>query len=123
VRAKAFEIVRSGQSPVFLLFHRAILGRQQVTCRYQGLYREICPHILGHTDGMEKALVYQFGGESSRGLPPGGEWRCLNLAGVQDAAPRDGRWHSGGQHSQSQRCVHDVYVDVNTDVPNQPGRR
>jgi hypothetical protein len=72
---------------------------------------------------METALVYQFGGESSRGLPPGGEWRCLNLAEVQDAATREGRWHSGGSHSQSQRCVHDVYVDVNTDVPNQPGRQ
>ena len=30
----------------------------------------------------EKALTYQFGGQSSKGLPPGGQWRCLWLAKV-----------------------------------------
>jgi hypothetical protein len=123
VRDKPFEIVASDYSPVFGLFHRAILNRQQVTCRYNGQYREVCPHVLGHKDGRETALVYQFGGDSTRGLSPNGEWRCLNLAEVQDAEVRDGRWYSGGRHSQSQRCVQDVYVDVNTNVPDQPGRR
>jgi len=32
---KAFEVVRSGHSPTFLLFDRAILNRQQVTCLYK----------------------------------------------------------------------------------------
>jgi hypothetical protein len=116
-------VIRSGHSAVFTLFHRAILGRQQVTCRYQGHYREACPYILGHKDGKEKALVYQFGGQSSRGLPLGGEWRCLALADVRYAAVRDGQWYGDAKHSRTQRCVDDVFVDVNTDVPNQPGRR
>jgi hypothetical protein len=57
---KAFEVVRSGHSPTFLLFHQAILNRQQVTCLYKGRHREICPHILGHNGDQETALVYQF---------------------------------------------------------------
>lgn len=122
-RDKAFEIVRWGHSPVFRVFHQAILKRQQITCRYQARHREVCPYILGHKDGRETALVYQFGGESSRDLPHTGEWRCFSLEEVRDAAARDGQWHGESRHSRTQRCVVDVYVDVNTDVPNQPGRR
>jgi predicted nucleic acid-binding protein len=122
-RDQALEIVRFGHSPTFRLFHQAILKRQQVTLSYGGRYREVCPFILGHKDGRETALVYQFAGQSSRELPAKGEWRCLSLANVQDAKRRDGPWHGGAEHRQTQRCVDAVYVDVNLAVPNQPGRR
>ena len=78
--------IRFGHSTIFRLFHEAILKRQQITCRYEGRYREVCPYVLGHKDGSETALVYQFGGESSRDLPDKGEWRCFSLAKVRDAA-------------------------------------
>ena len=122
-REKAFEVVRSGHSPTFGLFHRAILDRKQITCVYRGEYRELCPHILGHKNGAEMALVYQFAGTSARGLPRQGQWRCLRLSDIQDAKIRVGPWHSGGGHRKTQRCVDNVYIDVNTSVPNQPGRR
>jgi hypothetical protein len=63
-RESASELIREGHSETFRLFHRAILERKQITCTYKGVHREICPHILGHTQGQEKALVYQFGGSS-----------------------------------------------------------
>jgi hypothetical protein len=122
-REHAFEVIRSGRSPAFLLFHEAILNRRQIVCLYQGEQREICPHILGHKNGEEIALVYQFGGKSTRGIAVKGEWRCLYLAKVGEAKAREGRWHSGERHQSRQRCVDAVYVDVNTNVPNQPGRR
>jgi uncharacterized protein len=122
-RDKAFEIVRFGHSPTFRLFHQAILERQQITLTYGGRPREVCPFILGHKDGQETALVYQFGGRSSRELPAKGDWRCLLLAKVRDAEARSGPWHGGAEHRQSQRCVEAVYIDVNLAVPNQPGRR
>ena len=122
-RDKAFEIVRWGHSATFRLFHQAILNRQQITCTYDGRYREMCPYILGHQGEKETALVFQFGGQSSRELPSKGEWRCLTLAGVRDAKIRDGAWHGQSAHRQRQRCVENVFVDVNLDVPNQPGRR
>jgi hypothetical protein len=121
-RDKAFEVVRSGHSPTFSLFHEAILNRQQVTCLYQGRYREVCPHVLGHKDGQERALVYQFGGESSGGFARQ-DWRCFDLCHVKEAEVRNGEWHSGAHHRKAQRCVDSVYIDVNVAVPDQPGRR
>jgi hypothetical protein len=116
-------VIRPDHSETFRTLHRAILDRKQITCVYQGAYREICPHILGHSGGVEKALVFQFGGESSKGLPAGGQWRCLFLADVAQVHARDGRWHSGSGHQTTQTCVESIYIDVNTAVPNQPGRR
>lgn len=123
-KERAFEVVTSGHSHAFALFHKAILGRQTMTCTYKGLVREISPHILGHTQRKEKALVFQFGGRSSTTLPARGEWRCFDLAEVTDITLHEtGRWHTGRQHTKTQRCVDRVYIDVNEAVPNQPGRR
>jgi hypothetical protein len=102
-------------SPVYRLFRDAIVGRKQVTCRYQSFYRELCPHILGHTRGAEVALVYQFAGESRRGLPRG--WKCLRLSEISDARLRDGLWHTGSSHTRSQPCVQNVEFDVNPSSP------
>src|SRR6185295_1701714 len=71
-------------SRVYTLFAQAIRERRPVTCRYGGKTRELCPIILGHTDGKEKALTFQFAGESRSRLPEGGEWRCLFLDKVSD---------------------------------------
>lgn len=61
-------------------------AEKQIRCVYGGFTREICPVVLGHSDGREKALTFQVGGGSSSGLPPGGEWRCLFLDRVTLAA-------------------------------------
>ena len=98
-------------SPVYRLFRDAIIGRQQITCYYQGLYRELFPHVLGHKRGQETALTYQFAGQSASGLPPDGEWRCLLLAQVQNAQCRDGTWHSR-PHTQPQTCIDIINVQV-----------
>lgn len=121
-RDKAFEIVRWGHSETFRLFHRAILNRLQVAMLYKGEWREICPYILGHKDGRETLLAYQFAGASKRsGSIP--NWRCFDLAEVQSPTLRHGPWHGSAAHRTKQRCVDIVCVDVNADVPNQPGRR
>lgn len=100
-------------SPTYRLFRKAILDRKQITCTYQNRYRELCPHVLGYKDGREKALTFQFGGQSISGLPPKGEWRCLSLAQVHNARIRDGAWHTGHRHTRTQACVQIVDVDVN----------
>jgi predicted nucleic acid-binding protein len=122
-REKAFDVVRRGHSAAFRLFHQAILQRKQVSCDYNGHRREICPHVLGHKDGEEKLLAFQFGGKTRSTLPRDGEWRCFNLKDVRDVDLREGPWRSGSRHLSRQQCVDEVYIDVNTDVPNQPGRR
>ena len=91
-------------SAVYRRIRKAIRAEQQITCRYNGHYRELCPHILGHTDGEEKLLAFQFGGESSKPLPRGGEWRCLVVAEMRDVAAREGPWHAGSSHRREQSC-------------------
>ena len=109
-------------SPTYELFVRAIRDRKQIVCVYENHPRELCPIILGHSRGQEKALTYQFGGSSNSGLPPGGEWRCLWLAKVREAALRDGPWHGGSSHTQPQGCVEIVDLDVNPASPYKPKR-
>ena len=110
-------------SRVYDLFHQAMAGRKQIVCTYGGFGRELCPIILGHSGGEEKALTYQFGGQSKSGLPPGGEWRCLWLSKVSHVELRDGTWCAGSSHTQPQGCVEIVDFDVNPSSPYNPKRR
>ena len=110
-------------SATYDLFVRAMVERKQILCTYGGYPRQLCPIILGHSQGQEKALTYQFGGQSASGLPPRGDWKCLFLARVADVQLRDGPWHTGGRHTQRQRCVQVVDVDVNPASPYNPKRR
>jgi hypothetical protein len=110
-------------SNTYTLFAGAMAGRKQILCTYDGYARELCPIILGHSRGQEKALAFQFGGGSSKGLPPGGEWKCLFLAKISNVRFRDGPWHSGDSHQQRQRCVEIVDLDVNPSSPYDPKRR
>jgi hypothetical protein len=101
-------------SATYNIFREAILAEQQVTCLYLGRRRELCPHIVGlDKDCHEAVLAWQFGGASSGPLP---QWRCLKLAGVNDARARDGKWHTGRHHRSTQVCVTDIDLDINVHV-------
>jgi hypothetical protein len=112
-----------GPSPTYNLFAEALVGRKQIVCMYGGYRRELCPVILGHSQGEETALTFQFGGQSNRGLRRGGEWRCLHLSNVSDVKLRDGPWLAGSSHKQLQGCVDSVDLDVNPRSPYRPKRR
>jgi hypothetical protein len=103
-------------SATYNLFRQAILRERLVACVYDGHPRVLCPVILGHTEGEEKALTFQVGGTSRSGLPPGGEWRCLVLARVRGGRLAEGSWREGDRHTAPQRCVDEVDVDVNIHV-------
>jgi hypothetical protein len=91
----------------------AIAHRRQIIATYGGHRREMCPHAIGTKKGRQQALFFQFDGSSSRGLPSGGEWRCLPLVGLSDVVAVDGEWHTGTSPTQAQTCV-DV-IDLETD--------
>ena len=110
-------------SQVYDLFSQAMTGQKQIRCDYKGYPRELCPIILGHSQGREKALTYQFGGQSRSGLPRRGEWRCLWLDEVHNVQLRDGPWHTGNTHNRPQGCVDIVDLDVNPASPYKPTRR
>jgi hypothetical protein len=110
----------NGGSPNYKLFYEAMACRKQIFCIYDGYPRELCPVILGHSQGEEKALTYQFGGRSKSRLP---QWKCISLSKVTDVQLHDGPWHVGNRHSQRQSCVKEVDVDVNPASPYNPKRR
>ena len=45
-------------SSAYKLFEQAMTTRKQILCTYNGRPRELCPVILGHSQGQEKALTY-----------------------------------------------------------------
>jgi hypothetical protein len=110
-------------SSAYKLFEQAITGRKQVLCTYDGYFRELCPVILGHTNGQEMALAYQFAGQSRSGVPARGQWKCLSLAKVSNIVLRDGPWHAGASHTKPQNCVQEVDLDVNPASPYTPKRQ
>jgi hypothetical protein len=105
-------------SATYKLFRNAILAEQQVICIYKDHHRELCPHIIGYDkDGEEAVLNWQFAGSTSKGaLPPGGQWRCLKIAGVSNVNTRDGAWHTGAYHRSTQVCVAEIDLDINMHV-------
>jgi hypothetical protein len=110
-------------SATYKLFEQAMRAGKQIHCNYGGYARELCPVVLGHSDGLEKALTFQVGGESKSGLPPGGEWRCLWLNKITNARVEAGPWRVGESHAQPQGCVEEVDLDVNPTSPYSPKRR
>jgi hypothetical protein len=68
--------------------------------------------IGGGKDGNAMVLSFQFAGQSSKGLPPGGEWRCMKVDDITGAKSRNGPWRTGDNPNRPQTCVKDVDVEV-----------
>jgi hypothetical protein len=94
------------------LIRQAIIDQNQVTCSYQGLYRECCPHCIGTKRGRLHVLMFQFAGQSSRGLPPGGNWRCMDIDDLTQVTVQSGPWHTDPRHSRPQTCIDVVDIEV-----------
>lgn len=103
------------QIATYQTLREAIVKKKHVRCRYHGFSREICPHVIGlGKGGEEKVLTFQYGGGSSRGaLPPGGQWRCMEVAEISNVEVFDGDgWRTGRSHLRPQTCVKDIDVEV-----------
>ena len=100
----------------YAVVRQAIIEKKQVTAVYDGFYREFCPHVIGTKNGKEQALVFQFGGETSKGPIQDPEnsdnWRCFELRKLENAAPRPGKWHTFNNHTKGTTCVDQIDVEV-----------
>ncbi len=96
----------------YALLRQAIIDRSQVICTYNGLIRECCPHSIGLKGSVEHVLMFQFAGQSRRGLPPGGCWRCLDIGDLSFISTRPGQWFTRDDHRQRQSCIDRVDLDV-----------
>lgn len=107
-------------SATYDLLRQAILDGKQVVFTYKGYQREACAHVIGRKNGLEKVLVFQHGGGSSSGLPPGGEWRCAFISEIENVQLRDGPWFSRDSHKRPQTCVDDIDVEVQVSADGSP---
>jgi hypothetical protein len=89
----------------YALLEQAILNRWPVVASYDGVVREFCPHALGSKQGKHHVLVYQYGGGSRSGLPPGGEWRCFEVDRLMKASARPGPWRTSTNLFNPQSCL------------------
>ena len=103
----------NGPSRTYRLIWGAMRERKQISCVFDGKYREACPIILGYSsDGQERVLVFQFGGETSpTSQLPG--WRSLFVSEISSLKLRAGPWSEGRTHMQTQPHIQFVDVDVN----------
>jgi hypothetical protein len=88
----------------------AISGKQQVVARYHDEERIFSPHALGTKRGVAHVLVYQYAGGSHTGLPPGGEWRCLNVEELSEIRLEPGAWRTAENVFNPQTCLDEVEV-------------
>jgi len=103
----------------YALVRQAIAAKRPIVAIYDGHPRELCPHVIGTRDGRAQALCFQYGGSSGSGLPPGGDWRCLAIAGLTDVALVDGPWHTRGWNPAAQHCVAHVDLAVALDAADE----
>jgi hypothetical protein len=94
----------------YQLLAEAIAAKQQVVARYHGEERVFSPHALGTKRGASHVLVYQFAGGSRSGLPPEGEWRCLNLDELTDLRMEPGAWRTAPNVFNPQSCLDEIEV-------------
>jgi hypothetical protein len=110
-------------SGIYALLGFAAARRQPVAAIYDGLPRLLCPHVLGRKSGRLHALFYQFGGNSSSGLPVTpegvGDWRCLAVEKLSHVRLREDAWHSGSR-SRRQTCIDEVDFDVDAQPEENP---
>lgn len=99
-------------SPTYDQIRAAMLVQKPIAFTYQGHYREACPHVIGMKNGREQVLTFQYGGTSSSGLPPTGQWRCIPIGGVGNVRVLNDRWRSDPNHNQTQTCVDQVDVEL-----------
>ena len=110
-------------SSVYRLLAWAIENKRPVVCRYRESSREICPIILGQNkDGEDSVLVWQTGGDTSKGPLRKPSWKCFVLQNVAEMAISEGDWQAGSSHQEQQVCVKDVDYDANRASPYQPRR-
>jgi hypothetical protein len=97
--------------PIYALIRRAIAEKLCVEAVFGGHRRQLCPHLIGTRAGQPRALFFQFGGGSGRGLDPGGDWRCLSIAGLSEVSVRAGEWHTTS-HSELQHCLDEIDLEA-----------
>jgi hypothetical protein len=95
----------------YSIIRQAILDRSCLTAIYQNRLRHFSPHAIGKDDdGETHVMAFQYAGQSSRPLPPRGEWRCFEVSKLRNVIRNSDTWHTGFDHGRPNTCV--TRIDV-----------
>ncbi|MCK1480555.1 PIN domain-containing protein [Bradyrhizobium sp. 197] len=100
-----FHIIRTGHSPAFRTLREAVLQRRPVRLSYGGRQQTVCPSILGHAGGEERAFALALDGARQRSKSEQRGWICLRVADVQEIEILDQPWTEQAYPGRVQRCV------------------
>jgi hypothetical protein len=90
---------------------QAIIDKCCLTATYDQKIRHFSPHAIGRdNNGDENVIAFQYGGQSRKGLPPGGQWRCFHVSAISGVQRNKDPWHTGHDHGRPKRCV--TRIDV-----------
>jgi hypothetical protein len=90
---------------------QAVIDRCCLTATYEHRIRHFSPHSIGRDDDGERhVMAFQYGGQSSKPLPPLGQWRCFAVQKLQNVLRNTDDWRTGPGHSRPNKCV--THVDV-----------
>ena len=103
-------------SSTYQIIKNAIINKQNIKADYHNYPRIMTPHVLGHKNGKEKCLLYQFDGQSSSAtfFPENSSdnWRCVFVDELTNISAVDGKLHTCSKHTKAQTCVADVDVEL-----------
>jgi hypothetical protein len=101
-------------SESYQTLRNALIARKSCVAQYDGYTRYICPHVIGWKDGAEQALCWQYAGQSSRPLPPEGQWKCLTVSKISGLSVIDEPFHYGqaGKTGKPTSCVGQVDQEI-----------
>ena len=101
-------------SAAYQLLREAFQNRQSCYAIYDGYVRYFCPHVIGWKQGTEQVLCWQYAGDSSRPLPPQGQWKCFTISKIGGLVTTDQRWRDGepGHMGKPTSCVDRVDLEI-----------
>lgn len=93
-----------------------IASKINLSCYYNGFYRECSPHALGYKDGKLHILCNQFGGNTSKGPITNpkdpNNWKCFVINKMSNLEIVKGEWHTGSNHSRPQNCIDNIICEI-----------
>jgi predicted nucleic acid-binding protein len=111
-RKRPFQVLSEGHSEVFTALREALLERRPVHVSHDGKRQTVCPYILGHAAGEERAFALVVAASSSTKRPVKASWICLRLSKIEDVRSADEPWIEQAYPGPVQRCVDQVYLDA-----------
>ncbi|MCK1361240.1 PIN domain-containing protein [Bradyrhizobium sp. 199] len=113
---RPFQILSDGHSEVFMTLRQALLERRPVHVSRDGKCQTVCPYILGHATGEERAFVLLVDASSRTKRPVQAKWICLRLSKIEDVRFADEPWIQQDYPGPVQRCVDQVHLDASLAV-------